>query len=232
MSRDDSGTHAPKQSSRGLWIAVFGPDGVGKSAAIDRLPELLGGDFRGYDTFHFRANFGRRDGLPVIAPHAQKPRGLLVSVGKLLYWLLDSWLGHLLLVMPALRRSHLVIFDRYLPDLLVDPVRYRLPASAKKMAAAAVRLAPTPDLCILFDAPAEIVHQRKQELSRAELQRQRNSYRKLFESMPEAVVIDANRPIEEVSRHLAAAITSCLFPATSCPSPDREPSDREAGVPA
>ena len=196
--------------SQGLWIAFFGPDGVGKSAVIERLPDGLAGAFSGCARFHFRPRFGGREAHaePVIAPHAQRPRGSLISYCKLTYWLLDCWLGYWFLVRPALRRSGLVIFDRYLPDLLVDPVRYRLPVSARKFAFWLVKLAPHPGVWVLLDAPAETVQQRKPEVSPAESRRQRLAYLKMFESLRNALVIDADCPLEEVTRNVAAKILS------------------------
>jgi hypothetical protein len=115
----------------GLWIAVFGPDGAGKSAAIQRLTQELSLSFRDIERFHFRPRFRRRwdDSPPVTNPQGKPPRGFLLSVIKLLYWLADYCYGYLALIRPALLNSNLVLFDRYYPDVLVDPVRYRLPAS-------------------------------------------------------------------------------------------------------
>ena len=198
---------------RGRWVAVFGPDGAGKTAVIAGLQHKLASRFSGCVRFHFRPRlFARQvDAPPVTAPHAQTPRGLFISNVKLFYWLLDCWLGFFFHVLPALRSSRLVIFDRYLPDLLVDPVRYRLPAGATKLAARLVRFAPQPDLCILLDASAEQVQQRKQEVSLAESRRQQQTYLQLFRPLPDAFVIDADRPLEEVTREAAAIISSFHF---------------------
>jgi len=202
---------------QGLWIAFFGPDGVGKSTVIERLPNNLAGAFSGFAHGHFRPRFGLRQAQakPVTAPHAQTARGSLISYGKLMYWLLDCWLGYGFKVRPALRRSRLVIFDRYVPDLLVDPVRYRLPVSAMKFASWLVTLAPQPDICVLLDAPAEIVQPRKREISLAETQRQRLAYLKFFEGSRKALVVDAGGPVEEVAREVAAMISSCKFRVSS-----------------
>lgn len=131
----------------------------------------------------------------------------MVSVVKLVYWLLDCWAGYLFFVWPRLRKAQLVIFDRYLPDLIVDPMRYRLPASAEKIAAALARLAPQPDLNILLDAPAEAVQSRKREVPRAETHRQCLAYRMMFESLPGAVVVNAKRPVNQVAQSVAATIS-------------------------
>jgi thymidylate kinase len=198
---------------KGAWVAFFGPDGVGKSTVIDRLQGQLEGSFCGCLRFHFRPRFGcrRTDEEPVTAPHAQTPRGLLSTTLKLAYWLLDFWLGYFFLIRPALRRSELVIFDRYFSDMLVDPVRYRLRDSARTLAALMVKFAPQPDLYVLLDAPAESVQLRKQEVSPAESHRQREAYRKLLGSLPGALVIDANRPLEQVSHDAAVAIAGFQF---------------------
>ena len=202
--------------SRGLWIAFYGPDGVGKSAVIGSLQAKPGGAFSRCLCFHFRPRFGGRayERPPVTAPHAQSPRGLLITMIKLAYWLLDCWLGYLFMVMPATSRSQLVVFDRYLPDILVDPMRYRLPMSAGKIASVIVRLAPRPDLNVLLDAPAESVQRRKQEVSLAESQRQRVAYRKLLASLPNTLVIDASGPIAEVTQNVDTAILSVTLRAT------------------
>ncbi len=194
--------------AKGLCIAFFGPDGVGKSAVIEQLQSRTGNAFKGYIRFHFRPYFGRvSDRAPVTAPHAQRSRGMLLSVGKLIYWLLDCWIGYFAVVLPARRSGNLIMFDRYLPDILVDPVRYRLPAGTLSFAKALARRAPQPDLYILLDAPVESVRRRKQEISVAESQRQRAAYRKLFESLPNVFIVDAGRSIGEVVAEIAAAIS-------------------------
>jgi thymidylate kinase len=195
-------------SSRGLWIAFFGPDGAGKSAVIDNLASQLERGFAGVLKFHFRPMFRSHElnRPPVTAPHSQPARGALASLGKLIYWLLDCWLGYLVTIRPAIARSRLVIFDRYLPDILVDPRRYRLPDSCLWFARMLVSLAPRPQLCILLDASAEVVQQRKREVSPAESRRQRSAYLAMFEILPNAVRVDASRPVAETVQELIAAI--------------------------
>jgi len=85
------------------------------------------------------------------------------SLAKAIYWVLDYTVGYYLKVRPAITRSTLMIFDRYLVDALVDPRRYRFggPQWALRLAWS---LIPKPHLVILLDAPVEVVRARKQEV--------------------------------------------------------------------
>ncbi len=198
-------------ASPGLCIAFFGPDGIGKSAVIEAMKLEVGTTFSSVVQFHFRPMFGRReDRQPVTDPHAQIPRSLLVSTVKLIYWLLDCWYGHFIAIRPARRCSGLVIFDRYYPDILVDPVRYRLPASSLRFARWLGSLAPHPDLCILLDAPAEVVQRIKHEVSLAESQRQRLAYLAMFRSMPAKLLVNADAPVNQVAQRVSVAVSTLL----------------------
>lgn len=201
--------------SRGLWIAFFGPDGVGKSTVIEEAKKLLESSFSGVTQFHFRPGFCRqgRNRTPVTDPHGQAPRGRFLSLAKLLYWLADCWWGYFAVIRPALRGSGLVLFDRYYPDILVDPRRYRLPDGCRSFARYVVSLAPGPDLCVLLDAPAEVVQRRKQEVSPAESQRQRLAYLALLQSLPGKLVVSADCPVSEIARQVKTAVSA--FTATS-----------------
>jgi len=194
--------------SRGLVIALFGPDGVGKSAVIEQLKTSLGPAFPAVAQYHFRPQFGHRQNgrAQVTDPHGRAPRGFFISLLKLIYWLLDCWCGYLIAIRPGLRQSRLVIFDRYFPDVVVDPRRYRLPASVMGFAKWLVRLAPGPDLHVLLDAPVAVIQRRKAEVSHAETLRQRAAYLAMFQLLPDKLIVNADRPVDEVARHVATAV--------------------------
>jgi thymidylate kinase len=205
---------ARKQASRGLWIAFFGPDGVGKSAVIDHLNVST---FRSMTRFHFRPRFRRTElARPATtAPHAKPPRGTLISIGKLLYWLADCWFGYLVTILPRTRSGGMVVFDRYLSDILVDPLRYRLPARLMHFLALLLKLVPRPDLCVLLDAPADVMQYRKQEVSPWESERQRSAYLQMFDTLPSKLLVDANSSVSEVARRVTVGIRTMK---TSLPS--------------
>ncbi|MBW3660109.1 MAG: thymidylate kinase-like protein, partial [Gemmatimonadetes bacterium] len=147
----------------------------------------------------------RRERAPVVDPHGRPPRGRVVSVVKLGWWWIDYWLGYLLEIRPALRRSTLVLFDRYFDDVVVDPARYRYGASAR-LARVVGRSVPRPDSLVVLDAPVDVLRSRKQEVTPMEMERQRKAYLRLAGRLGSARVVDASRPIEAVVDEVARIV--------------------------
>jgi thymidylate kinase len=114
-------------------------------------------------------------------------------------------LGYIFVVRPKLIRSTLVVFDRYYHDLLVDPRRYRY-GGPMWLARLIGKLIPQPDLWILLDAPAEVLHSRKKEVSYEETVRQRKEYLKLMSVVKNGVVIHAEQPLEAVVADVNKAV--------------------------
>lgn len=193
----------------GLRIALLGPDGSGKSTCIASLAANVTPAFRECELMHFRPQFGRQSRAEMGAvrdPHGRAPRGMAASLAKLGYYWLDHSFSGLFVLRQRLVRSSLIIFDRYFHDLLVDQRRYRY-SGPKWALRAAARFTPNPDLWILLDAPAEIVHARKTEITLDELRQQRLRYLELVRSLPGGHVVDACRPAEEVAR----SVTEIVF---------------------
>nr|NJM03235.1 hypothetical protein [Desulfobacula sp.] len=139
----------------GIIIALLGPDGCGKSTLGAILQKELAPAFRGIRCFHLRPNFFsfKKGGTnaPVYDPHAQKPRSAIASALKLIYFLLDYVLGFIFVLYPLKARSHLILFDRYYHDLMIDPKRYRYKAPMW-LAMLIGYLIPKPDLFLVLDA--------------------------------------------------------------------------------
>jgi thymidylate kinase len=191
-------------------IVVFlGPDGCGKSSVIERLRKELAKVFSEIRVLHLRPRMGRRgipQGPPVVDPHSSPARGLVSSLVKLFYLLVDyttiyrwKWQTR------ARRSSTLIVFDRYFHDLLVDPRRYRYGAPIW-LARCIARLVPSPDLWVLLDAPPEVIRSRKQEVTFEETVRQRQAYLVLASCLRNAHVVDASPPLEQVSRSVERLI--------------------------
>jgi thymidylate kinase len=196
----------------GVFVALLGPDGIGKSTLGMKLSEGPTAAFRRTKLFHWRPAVlrHRKDAGPVTDPHGRPQHAAIRSTLWLVFQLLDYSIGYALVVRPLLARSGLVIFDRYFDDLLVDQKRYRCGAPLW-MIRLARRLTPRPDLLLVMDAPTNIVRSRKQEVSEAESERQQAQYRALGQS---ARLIDASLPPEQV--YASAISLICDYLARRC----------------
>ncbi len=187
----------------GLWIAVLGPDGSGKSTVIEQLQASLAPGFRRTVRFHLRPRLlpGTKGAETATTdPHGQKPRGVIASTLKLVYLWADYVLGYWVRVRPLLVRYTLVVFDRYYCDLLIDPRRFRSSAP-RWLARAIAAMIPLPDLMLILDAPAEVLQGRKQEVPARESARQVEAYREFAGSgaaRGRAVLVNAAGPVEAV----------------------------------
>jgi thymidylate kinase len=195
----------------GLLIAVLGPDGSGKDTVIDGMTQEVERGFRRTAVYHWRPNIilPRKPAPPVTDPHANPPRGALLSSFFLIGFVLDYWIGYALRIRPYLTRGTLVIFDRYFYDVIVDPKRARFggPAWLPKLLA---RLVPAPDLTLLLDADEQLMFARKGELSVTELQRQRHAYRALQVGIAARTIVRTDQEIEKTIAEASGAVVQFM----------------------
>ena len=189
-------------SGRGCVLALFGPDGSGKTTAANELEKLCAQAGRATRRFHWRprllpslSNPGDR-GAPRYdvtgGPHDRKQRALLISIGMYFYFFLDFWLGYFFRLRPLVRQGTVVIYERYFYDLLLDPRRYRM-CSCPILARLLASLVPKPDWIFILDADADVLISRKKELPRAEIVRQQKLMSAVLPNLADVVVIDVNK---------------------------------------
>ena len=65
---------------------------------------------------------------------------------------------------------------------------------------------PEPDIVFILDAPADVLYERKKELTLDELQRQTAEYRLVADSIKNAKIINVNRSIAEVVDDVTSTI--------------------------
>lgn len=199
----------------GLTVCVLGPDGAGKSTVIQAVEQHAKRAFRSSMRAHLRHRFRSmpKNAPPVTVPHARPPYGLALSLTKLVYLLPVYWVGFLAIGLPKKLRSTLILFDRYFHDLLADPLRYRY-GGPMWLASMFARLMPTPDIFIILDAQAPVLQSRKSEVPAAESGRQRQAYLYLAKQLPNAHVIDASQPMEQVARDTTAIVLNHMAERT------------------
>ena len=183
------------------WIGIFGMDGSGKSSVANYMKDKLcpGKPFMKICIEHWRPEFFHKSKSAdqVIEPHGNSKRGTILSLAKLGFLVLDWFFGFWQSVLLPRAKGQLVIFDRHYVDLLVDPRRYRYGAPLWIARLVGV-LIPKPDLFILLDLPAQVARSRKPEVPLEEARRLRKRYLDLAQGLPNARVVDADRPLNEV----------------------------------
>lgn len=187
-------------------VVFLGPDGAGKTTLLTLIEAELATrnvDFRRY---YFAPGYLKRyrpsDTQKITTnPHeGQQYSGLLVGM-KISLMLFEFILG----VPMVKRRNRLVLFDRFIHDLLVDPRRYRMDRVRWWMRALMI-LAPRPDLCVIITAPADVIQARKQEVSPEETERQVLVYKAATRFFPRAIAVENVGPPEATAQRIVEEI--------------------------
>ena len=197
-------------------FAVLAPDGTGKTTFLDTLIEQLNEYYVSdssdgkFNVYHFRPTIlpnlgavGEKAGVmeqdkDFTNPHRSKPANPISSFIRMGYYMLDYIIGWQKCVRNDVRCDRYSVFDRYSYDFIVDPKRSKigLPMVIRKMF---VALTPKPPIVFVLKAEAETIYQRKQELTREEIQRQLEVYGKLAKSGKRFHTINAERLPEEMT---------------------------------
>jgi thymidylate kinase len=195
----------------GLFVAVMGPDGAGKSTLVQHLVKVGKPLFRRYRVFHWRPMllWRRKDVTDTTTPHSRPPYNFWWSIARLFAHFLDYWLGYWLLTRPLLVRSGLVVFDRYFHDVLADPIRYRF-GGPLWLARLLARFVPKPDLLFILDAPGQVIFSRKIEVLPEELGRQRPIYAQFASRFCHSRIIDSSAPPARVAAKAVKTVADCL----------------------
>jgi thymidylate kinase len=107
-----------------------------------------------------------------------------------------------------------VLSDRFYPDLLADPRRYRYGAGIG-VAKWVFKLIPKPDRVIILHTAAETILKRKQEVAPAELERQLKAYHTISEDWGDrAVLVDCGQELDEVVERVFETLVLALAKRT------------------
>jgi len=207
-----------------ICIAVLGPDGSGKSTVIHAVKARVEYFFGETVDRHWRPQLLRDAGVAarqrsertgsVTDPHGRQPHSMPLSALRFFYYWLDYWLGWPLRVWKFKAKNHLVIFDRYAPDMWCDPRRYRLnlPTSLMKCFC---RLVPQPELTFVLLADAETIHQRKGEVPLETVRELLLRYGDAAQQGRRIRAVDCRRTVDQIADEIAAAIMAVLKAKTN-----------------
>lgn len=193
---------------RGLVVALLGPDGAGKSTVARALTESHRRARRVYMGYGRDTGAHRRAIVEWLVSQARMPErraaGIagavsgasrfvarcLLQGGRGLWVRTHRWLGRL------------VVLDRYVGE--ADERGDNVAARLRRQIISA--LSPRPDLLVVLDAPAEVLHERRPEHSIEDLSAKRAAYRRLCSSHPHSLVIDASGSVERIRNEVAARL--------------------------
>jgi thymidylate kinase len=165
---------------RGVSIALLGSNGAGKSTLAAEL----------------RARLPLPSALVYMGLWKLDEPGGAQRVGAALRRPLRMWRRYAAALRLQLQ-GRVVVFDRYVYDAFLPPSPPLLAAKRVYLRALTHAL-PAPDLAVVLDVPPEVAYARKQENSLEELDGEREVYRRLAASLPNAATVDAAQTPDEV----------------------------------
>lgn len=207
----------------GYVIAILGTDGSGKSTIINNITPILNEGFhKGIIYNHLRPNaipdlgiiLGKKEQTEnktvVSNPHAEKQSGLLISLIRWGYYLIDYTLGYMKIVLPIIHtKSKIFIFDRYYYDYYIDQKRSKtnLPHWIIKFGEA---LLPKPDLILCLGGDPEKIYKRKLETSLKEVTRQTKALQDFCKNHKKAIWINTCTDITTSTTQAMEAICNMM----------------------
>ncbi len=194
----------------GLYVAITGPDGVGKSTVSQKVFGLTKPCFRAVETSHLSVRTtAMKTTPPVQAPYTKKARGGLGSLLKLVVLVLRFHRLYWRWVWPHLRKHGLFWSDRHFGDFVADPERFRvrLPLSVRRLS---WNLLPHPDLTFVLVAKPETIQSRCSEVSLDQTQSQLARYEAMVTYSKSLVRVPADQTADQVAYAVTAVIISRL----------------------
>jgi thymidylate kinase len=143
-----------------------------------------------------------------------RSRGVTAAVKssvKIANWVAEEWFRQLIAWYHSKLRHRVVIFDRhFFADYYaydVAPGAKRRPLASRVHGQILQRAYPKPDLFVYLDASPEVLLARKGEGTLEFLERRRREYLELRGVVRNFVVVDADRPADEVAEDVVRIIT-------------------------
>jgi thymidylate kinase len=224
--------------SRGFTVALIGPDGAGKTTVARAIQDEFQGSvkylYMGVNPEasnrrlpttklvhlirRIRAARRSHESLNSFTHTTAKPTSVSVRSAlravrltlALVNRLAEEWYRYGIAWSSVLRGS-IVLFDRHFyADYYASDVSTAAPRPVQRRIHGFMlyHFYPRPDLLVYLDAPAEVLFDRKGEGTVESLDRRRQDYLEVMRTTNNATVVDANRPLDQVTRDVSEIIRS------------------------
>lgn len=188
-------------------ISFLGLDGSGKSSLINNISKGIGERIYNVRKEHLKPSlFTGQAGKKVARPHLMKPRNNFISIIKLFYWIYAYNYKN---YNHRLGETTLILWDRYIDDISIDPLRYRLNLK-RKTYDFFINLVPKPECTFIVDVPAKLAFKRKRELTVSILNDLRKKYLEKGKKNKNTFVIDNSKNLNDVTKKTIKIITKVL----------------------
>jgi dTMP kinase len=211
-------------SASGVFIALEGGEGAGKSTQAGRVADWLRGE--GYDVLLTHEPGDTEVGQKLRGIVLDPATGAISDRTEALIYAADKAEHVERVVAPALARGAVVVTDRYVDSTLAyqgagRALRDREVEKVARWATGDLR----PHLTVLLDLAPEAGLTRFEERDRIEAEslefheRVREAFLRLASSQPESyLVVDARRPVDEIAAAVRSRVQPLLAQATRRPS--------------
>jgi thymidylate kinase len=187
-------------------FCFLGIDGVGKTSIIKNIDIGLTGCAKEIKIIHLKHPFFKEKNLQNTNPHNKKKRNLFVSILKVVYWLFGYYFKKNI---HGFKNSTIILWDRYIYDIWVDPLRYRLKLP-KFLVIFFKNIAPKPDFTFILTDKPDRIFRRKKELSLKEIKKYNKRYIQLSKSLNSSKLINTSKGINKTSLKILNIIKKIL----------------------
>ena len=241
----------PRAPWRGTTIALVGQDGAGKStiarSVVDHLPYDAATVYMGINleastvmlpttrlSLAMKRRRGRRPDMTAHGDEGNRKTGVAADLRRMaraVNWIAEE-MYRTVLVQRIRRRGAIAIQDRdFYCDYYwsaVSLARERRPLDVRLHGAYLRRWYPKPDLVLLLDAPAEVLHARRPEHDLAQIAQRRAAYLALVDVLPAVQVVSADRPLAEVIEDITQRIIAFVESGVTSPTVPDAPAGASA----
>lgn len=199
---------------KGVFIVFMGPDGAGKSTAINAFINFLNQFVLNSESILVAwrpqylkrlADYSKNKNPLDKATKAEKVRNIpsrVSSFFRFIYYSLDYILGYFMKYRKILKNEGFVVFDRYSYDFIIQPPYRSYINLHKSLKLFFGFFIPKPKLAIYFKSDSETLYSRKQDETLNELEELVKLYDEFVENHPTIKSVDANKSREVVLQQI------------------------------